>query len=349
MIHLSATALRPLLHETLLGAGTADAAAHDVATSLIETSLRGTDSHGIHLFPHYVRAVRGGQVAGRAIPSVAQTKPSTVIVDGHDAFGAHVGRLAVDAAIRAATHTGMASALVKHSSHFGAAAYFALPAAEADHVAFAFTNADALVRAAHSRVAALGTNPICCAAPMADDDGPLCLDMATSTASWNKMLVHKSRHGQLPPGWVADADGRPTEDPAAAVTLQPLGGYKGYGLGLMVEMLTSVLADGPLGIDQPGLYAAPIHETRDVSHFFVVLRLDAFIAPAAFRRRLSDFAVRLRALPRPEGVERGMVPGDPEKHAYAERQVVGIPITEGRFTDLLEVCPAATGARMEAS
>ncbi len=130
-----------------------------VVASLVQTSLRGVDSHGINLFPHYCRAAEAGRINSRPHISISRTGPSTAVMD--------------------ADH-------VRNSTHFGAAAYFGLIAAERDCLGFAFTNADALVKAFGAKEAFFGTNPICFTAPL-QNESPFCLDMATSLVSWNKI------------------------------------------------------------------------------------------------------------------------------------------------------------------
>ena len=186
MIYVDARKLDALMRRALSAYDVDPVSIDHVVGSLVQTSLRGVDSHGINLFPHYCRAVESGRINGRPNPRIDQTAASTSIVDADNAFGHHAGALAIDHARERAAETGIAAAAVRNSSHFGAAAYFALRAAEHNCIGFAFTNADALVKAHNSAEPFFVTNPICCCAPMADE-GPFSLDMATSLANWNKV------------------------------------------------------------------------------------------------------------------------------------------------------------------
>src|SRR5258706_4052485 len=186
MKHLDSNALKKLMRGTLDKKNlTAEAASH-VTESLIQTSLRGIDSHGINLFPHYCRAVDSGRIVRDAKMKINKTAESAAVIDANNAFGHHAGAVAIDLAVELAKKTGMGAVGVTDSSHFGAAAYFALRAAEKGFIGLAFTNGDALVKAYASKEAFFGTNPICFAAPLATE-GPFCLDMATSLVSWNKI------------------------------------------------------------------------------------------------------------------------------------------------------------------
>lgn len=340
MRRLDARALEPLLAARLAARGVAEESARHVVSSVVETSLRGVDSHGIHLFPHYCRAAVAGRVNPRPAIEVARRSAATAVLDADHGFGHHAGSAAIALAAELADASGIGAVAVRDSTHFGAAAYFALQAARRGYLGCAFTNADALVRAFGGEAPFFGTNPICLTAPMAGEE-PFCLDMATSTVSWNRVLDHRRTGRPLAPGWAADAAGSDTTDPAAAAMLQPLGGYKGFGLGMMVEILCSLLADGPAARELLAMYAAPLTARRQISHFFLVVKIDAFVAAGRFAERLAGLARQIRTAPAAVGNEAGvMVPGDPEKRSFAERSADGIPIDEAKLAELVELDPA---------
>lgn len=325
MFRIDADRLRPLLHARLQALDVDPAGAGHVVESLLQTSLRGVDSHGIQLFPHYVRAVAAGRVCARPRPRLARSAPSTARLDADHAFGHHAGALAIDAAVEIAREAGIGAVSVKDSTHFGAAAYFALRAADDGMIGFSFTNADALVKAFNAREPVFGTNPVCFAAPM-KDEGPLCLDMATSLVSWNKVRNSRVSGSALGADWAFDQAGQPTTDPHAAASLNPAGGYKGYGLGMMVEVLCGLLADGPVAKELLGMFSAPIEARRHLSHFFLALDIGRFVPVDRFRARLQGLVDSIRGL---QAVQASvMVPGDPEKRTAAERARDGIPAAQ---------------------
>ena len=315
----------------------ADSAGH-VADSLVEASLRGVDSHGINLFPYYVSAVDGGRINPTPAFAVSGRRPAVATLDADHGFGHHAGIAAMDLAMELADASGVGAVGVRRSTHFGAAAYFAHRASRRGYAAFAFTNADALVRAHSAGEAFFGTNPICFSVPMEGEE-PLCLDMATSRVSWNKIRIKRRRAETLPAGWASDERGEPTTDPDAARMLEPIGEYKGYGLGLMVEILCAGLMDGPFGKDLLPMYGTPLADRREISHFFVALGIGGFTDADRFRRRVAGLAARLRSLP-PREADAVMVPGDPEKHAFAARTRDGIPVDDEVFEEFLAVSNA---------
>jgi LDH2 family malate/lactate/ureidoglycolate dehydrogenase len=329
-------ALATAMQRRLDALGVAPESSRHVVASLLETSLRGVDSHGIRLFPHYDRACQAARVNGRPSMQLVASSPSTAVVDADHAFGHHAGAYAMDRALERARETGVGAVAVRHSTHFGAAAYAALRAARSGFVAFSFTNADALVRAAGATVPVFGTNPVCFAAPMTGED-PMCLDMATSTVSWNKILVHRRSGQPLEAGWADDEIGNPTTDAAAARMLEPSGGYKGFGLGMMVDVLCGLLAGGPVAREILPMFTAPLSERRSIGHFFVALDVERFVPLASFAARLKTLADEIRSLPAASNAV--MVPGDPEKRTSAERSLAGIPVEDPTLSELLALGP----------
>jgi LDH2 family malate/lactate/ureidoglycolate dehydrogenase len=240
-------------------------------------------------------------------------------------------------AVEMAGACGAAVVGVRHSTHFGAAAFFALQASRRGYAAFAFTNADALVKAHGAGQPFFGTNPICFSAPIEGEE-PFCLDMATSRVSWNKIMNKRRRDEPMPAGWACDRDGEPTTDPARAAMLEPTGEYKGYGLGMMIDVLCAGFMDGPFGRDILPMYGSPLAETRNISHFFMAINIGEFVSLERFCGRMRALVQRIRSLP-PRDASAVMVPGDPEKSAYAVRSLEGIPVDDDRYAELIGVSP----------
>ncbi len=335
MLRLNGRDIERLMRETLEARSVCAESAQHVAASLAQTSLRGVDSHGIQLFPHYCRAVDAGRINQNPRFAFTETSATTAILDADDAFGHHAGIVAVDRAVALAKAAGIGAVPVKNSSHFGAAAYFGLHAAANGCIGLAFTNADALIKAHGSKQAFTGTNPICFTAPI-DGEEPFCLDMATSLVSWNKVVNHRRTGDPLPENWACDAEGRPVIDPDAARSLQPAGLYKGYGLSLVVDILCALLSGGPISKDLLPMYQQ-IEVRRKISHFFMALDISRFCLPADFGRRMRDLVQRARGLPALDANVPVMVPGDPEKETFKARSTRGIPIDDVKFAEFLGV------------
>lgn len=327
MRNIDSQALHTAMLSTLLDHGVIEEAAQHVADSLTETSLRGVDSHGVNLFPHYVRAVDGGRIQKNPRLEYQREKKAAGVLNGGSGFGHHIGAVAIDKATELAREFGVGGVGVTNSSHFGAAGYFALRAARKGFLAMAFTNADSLVKVPGSSQSFFGTNPVCACAPMVDED-PFCLDMATSQIPWNRVKNYRRWNRELEQNVAYGIDGHPVTDPNAAVSLEPLGGYKGFGLGMFVELLCASLIGGKLSADILPMYGTTLNEARGVSHFFLVFDIAAFSSLAHFTENLASMATRVRSLPAMEGFDPPMIPGDPEKKAKEQRLVEGIPMDD---------------------
>jgi len=325
------------MRANLKNVGVCEESCFHVTESVLQTSLRGIDSHGIGLFPHYHRVVLTGRIARHPTFSLERTGLSTAMLDAQSAFGHHAGWEAMKHAVSIARETGIGAVSVKNSTHFGAASYFAFQAAEQDHLGMAFTNANSAVMAHNATRPMFGTNPICLAAPMLNE-GPFCLDMATSAIAKNKMLNHQRTNAPLEPGWCMDADGRPTVDHRAACYLGASGGYKGYGLGMMVDIFCGMLSGCGIGHEVVPMYA-DLSAKRNVSHFFMSIDIARFQDVTAFKARLKAFADAIRAMPSVDPAVPVMIPGDPEKQAFIRRSAEGIPVDEPKYKEFLAVDP----------
>ena len=335
MIQLNRDALSLVMSSLLLEADVSEGSTAHVVESLVQTSERGVDSHGILLFPHYLRAVRAGRINRTPKMQFIRPSASIALLEADHAFGHHAGAVAMDKAVELARETGVGSVSVKNSTHFGAAAYYGLRGAKQDCICFSFTNADALVKVFGARGTFFGTNPICFTAPMESEE-PFCLDMATSQVSWNKILNYRSQRKEIPLHWAFDQAGTPVTDPEKAASLSPCGEYKGYGLGMMVEILCSLLACGPFAKGIMPMYKPPIDESkRRISHFFMALDISRFLETGIFKRNLQAIADSIRSMEPMVAGGRVMVPGDPEKVCQAVRRRGGIPVDDAKFSELL--------------
>lgn len=299
---------------------------NELIDSLIETSLRGVDSHGVRLLSHYVQGVMVGRINKNPKLIFKKTSPTTTILDADHAFGITAGLAAMRDAVKIAQKVGLASVAVKNSSHFGAAAIFSLYAAKKNMIGISFTHADSLVLPHGGKRVFLGTNPICFAAPV-DGEDPFCLDMATSHIPWNKLLVYRLKNKKLEKGWAADSQGNITVDSKKAMGLLPLGAHKGYGLGLVVEILCSLLTGMKYGPHISPMY--PLNsKKRNLGHFFIAINIEKFVNVLVFKKELKKLLKELRKEPTAAGYKKVQVPGDPEKEMYKLRIKHGIPLFE---------------------
>ena len=322
--------------EALHTAGVHQDVAQAVAEGLVQTSLRGVDSHGLRLLAHYLRAVKGGRVNPDPTYRFRRTAPSTGLLDADHTFGHAAGMAAVRHAMALAREAGTGHVAIYNSSHFGAAAYFALEIANHDMIGMSFTSTESLIMSTGSVRPYLGNNPVCMAAPVEGEE-PFCLDMATSILSFNKIRQLREEGVAAPPGVGADARGNDTTDPHRITMLQPTGGYKGYGLSMMVEILCSLLTGMPYGRHVTKMFEVPLSEKRFLGHFVSAFRIDCFQEPRLFKTRLAAMLQELRAEPRRNPKVPVMVPGDPEKREAQRRLRRGIPLSPVEYAMLRDI------------
>jgi len=306
-----------------------------VIDGLIETSLRGVDSHGIRLMPHYVKGCLNGRINIKPKFKFKKTSFSTAIMDADHSLGIAAGRAGMEKAIKMAKKSGIAAVAVKNSSHFGAAAIYSLMAANSNMIGLSFTNVEALVLPYGSKKPFVGTNPICFAAPI-DGEDPFCLDMATPIITLNKLMMYKTQNKELEDNWAADEEGVITKNSAKAKFLLPIGGYKGYGLGLMIEILCGLLTGMNFGPHITPMYPLT-KDKRKLGQFFIAINISKFENIKIFKKRMKELVNELRSLPISKGFEKVKVAGDPEKEFYKIRLKTGIPILKQEFLNFIEI------------
>lgn len=324
------------MKKVLTKAGVRDDVSCHVAEGLVQASLRGIDSHGIRLLPHYLMGVEGGRINKNPRFMFNKTSASTGKLDGDHTFGHAAGVEGMNKAIEMATEAGTGHVAVYNSSHFGAAAFFAFLAAKRDMIGMCFTNATPHVLTTGSNRAFFGNNPVCFVAPC-EGEGPFCLDMATSAITFNRVLQHKESNSPIPPDSVADTDGNPTTDSEKAKYLLPIGDYKGYGLSMMVDVFCSLLSGMPCGQDVSEMYSGKMSERRCLGHFFMALRIDCFEDVSAFKQRMAGMMKALRSEPRRDKDIPVQVPGDPEKKIAEIRTKEGIPVSRQLLENFIQI------------
>ena len=328
--------LAGFIRDTLLKAGVREDVAGYVTEGLVQTSLRGVDSHGVRLLPHYLRGVRGGRINPDPKYKFRKTSASTGVFDADHTFGHAAGMEAAKTAIALAREAGTGNIAVRNSTHFGAAAYYALEIARYDMIGLAFTNTDALIKTYAGTKPFLGNNPIAFAAPCEGEE-PFCLDMATSVVTFNKIRQLRAAGQSAPSGAGADKDGADTTDPNAITMLLPIGAYKGYGLSMMIEVLCGLLTGMPYGPHIPKMFEAPMSEKRMLGHFLSAIRIDCFETASVFKKRLSAMIRELRSQKPMQSDVPVQVAGDPEKKTSGIRALKGIPLTAVEYEELRKI------------
>lgn len=303
-----------------------------VAESLVAANLRSVDSHGVQLLPYYVEQVERGDMDPAAEGHVLTDSGACLLYDGANGPGQQVSSVCCEHAARLAHKHGIALVTARDSNHFGAAAYWAQKISAAGLVGIVMCNASPIVAPWQAKEPRLGTNPICMSVP-----GPWLLDMATTTVANNRIFKALANGEEtIPAGWAMDAQGVPTTDTDAAVRglPMPLGGYKGSGLAMLVEILSAGLSGGAMSVEVGGIRIRG-KPTR-ISQMFMAIDVSRFMPLDEFTRRIEWLVNTVKSAVPAKGFEDVMVAGDPEWRAEAERRKNGIPIGEGTWECLVQ-------------
>src|SRR5512136_1859268 len=295
-------------------AGLSEADAKTGADVLATTDAWGIFTHGTKNVRGYLRRLQAGGLRASGRPRLVAEGPAWGIVDGDSALGMVTSVLAMQTAVAKARGCGIAYVGVRNSCHFGAAGYYAWLAAREGLIGLSMSNDIPSVAAPGSRGGITGSNPISYAVP-AGRHPPLLLDMSTATVAGGKVYAARTRGERIPDTWLIGADGRPTTDPSGypdVGALQPAAGHKGYGLALLIEILSGILS-GAAFTWRVGTWMWD-DGTKPTDHgaAFLAIHTNAIMPGAEFARRMEALVDEIHAAPRADGVERLYVPGEME-------------------------------------
>ncbi len=335
---ISEASLRELMERILIAVEVPPPKAALLAESLSAASLRGVDSHGLQLLPHYVAQIERGDVDPRAEGRVVAENGACLIYDAGHGLGQVTAAICCGHAVRLASLAGLSMVVSRESNHFGAAAFWAQRMSVSGHIGVVVCDASMQVPPWQGREQRLGTNPICVSVPHPERRGWL-LDMATTTVAYGK-LEQTLLKGEttLPHGWALDSEGVPTTDLATALRglLMPLGGYKGSGLATMVEIFSGVLAGGPAFSTQ---VTGVRHRGRPMrcNHTFIAIDVRRFMPLEEFHARMDWLAAQIKSAKPAKGFEEVLVAGDPEYRTEEHRRRHGIPIIPGHWEPVVRL------------
>ncbi|MBI3328332.1 MAG: Ldh family oxidoreductase [Nitrospinae bacterium] len=342
MPHVSPAELRSLGEKIFAELQVPREEAQWVAELLVRANLAGHDSHGVIRIPQYAQAIQSGQVQPGAPLEVVKESPATALLNGNGGLGQVVARRAMELAIQKAKATKVSAVGVSNLYHVGRLADYTRMAAEQDLLGIMTVNgggASPIVAPFGGMAGRLATNPISIAFPTGGAV-PFLLDMATSVVAEGKVRVKRNRGEQVPEGWLLDNQGLPTTDPQAFYqeprgAILPLGGgagHKGFGLALVVEILSGILMRADYAREDADRFS---HGT-----FIAVIDIRAFVDPAEFRTETDALLHYLERTPKAPGVEAILYPGEPELAEQRTRERDGIPLEDETWHQLLTLAQA---------
>ncbi|MBL8830587.1 MAG: Ldh family oxidoreductase [Planctomycetaceae bacterium] len=324
--------------DLLIAGGVGADEAKLVGASLVGANLRGHDSHGVMRIPYYLDTVKKGETVAGAAFTVLKENATTVVADGHWGFGQTQAGKLMDMLIKKAKATGTGLGTLKQSGHIGRLGEYCEQAAAHGLVTLIMVNTHGCTRRVAppgGKAPRLGTNPLAFGVPHQGET--IVLDFGTSATAEGKVRVKKIAGQTCPDGWLLDSEGRPTNDPNTLYgtppgTILPMGGqqaYKGFGLGLMIEIFAGALSGGFTIREKP-------RSQNGNCVFMMAIDPDHLGGAGHFSDEVNGLIEFVRSCPTIEGVKGITMPGDPERTVLMQRQKDGVPLDEGNWKQLVE-------------
>ena len=334
---IPADQLRESVAELFADCGLSQHAAETVASALVDADLRGVHSHGVNLVPVYLERLRNGTVSTAGHAPVISGQGATAVLDGRHSLGILTGDEAMALAIAKAREYGVGLVVVRHAFHFAGAFRYVQAAARVGCIGVAASNTRPLMPAVGGTRAVVGNNPLAIGVPRGSDE-PLVLDMALSQVAQGKIRIAAKAGRKIPDDWATDKQGRPTTNPQEALDgmLLPMGGHKGFGLALMIDILTGVLSGGGFGSAVRSVYN-DMTEANDCAHLFLAVDVSAFIALNEFVERVSSLTEAVTRGASVAGVDRLVLPGQLEDEHFEASLREGVD-SDAVAMDALQEC-----------
>lgn len=338
VLNLSHEKLENLASAILEAAGSGPAEARTVASHLLQANLCGHDSHGVGMLPTYVANIAKGLLKPNRLPETVSDQGNFILFDGHRGYGQVAGKLAMELAIDRCKDKGMALMGLRNAHHIGRVGAYGEQSLAAGLISLHFVSVVdhvPMVTPFGGKQGRYGTNPLCIAVPSLNEADHLLLDMATSRIAVGKARVALNKGHQVSNCDLIDAEGQPTGDPSVLFSepqgaLLPFGEHKGYGLGLLCEVLASALTGG--GTIQPG----NVRGGGIVNHMLTILiNPELYGEQNAMRQEIAALIDYIRATPPAQAESPVLIPGDPERQRRESHLSAGIFIEENTWDEII--------------
>jgi len=332
-MRLTKELLTKLIKTKLYKAGLQEDHAEIAADVITFADERGIHSHGAMRVEYYAERIAKGGINTNPDFKFEKTGPCTGVFHSDGGAGLVAAKLAMDEAITIAKENGVAIVGVKNMSHSGALSYFTHQAADSDLIGFSVCQSDPMVVPFGGAEPYYGTNPIAFAAP-GDDGRKITLDMATTVQAWGKILYARSKKESIPDTWAVDSNGEPTTDPLKVNALLPIAGPKGYGLAMMVDVLSGILLGLPFGNKVSSMYEN-LSEYRNLGQLHIVINPGFFTGTAEFKQNINKSMDDLNQIKPAPGFSKVLFPGQNNDITVAEYKEKGIEIVDDIYQYLI--------------
>lgn len=335
---IDAKKLKELEVEIFKKTGFKESDAKIIAENLIYSDLRGIESHGISNLPIYVKRAKLGlyNLSGDIDILNLDKDIPLLLIDGKNNMGQVAAYKAVEPLVNKAKKSGIAAAFIGNTNHCGSLGYYGNMIANNDCIFIGMTNAPASMAPWGGKVKFVGTNPLCITIPY--NGQVINLDMATSTVAKGKIYVALSKGDKIPDNWAFDANGKPTTDPQEALkgTLYPLGGYKGFGLAMLIDIISGLLTGSSWGPDVGSLHNT-LDRGQDVGIVFIAINITDLMPIKEYNEKINCYIEKMKSVPRSDDNVEIMFPGEPEQRRMEERLKNGIPINDKTYEEVIEL------------
>ncbi len=328
--------LRSFCRNCLKALGVSSEDAQIISNGMIGSDMRGIGSQGIIRLSTYAKRVKTRAVNPRPNIRILKESETITLLDGDSGFGQLLGTKAMTMAIDKAQKMGVGIVALRNGSHLGALAFYSMLAADRDMIGLAITNGAPVMNAWGGASRAIGNNPLSFAIPTMGES-PIVLDMAQSVVGLGKVRVAAKKNEKIPRDWGTNAKGESTDDPNEVLqggSLLPIGGPKGYGLSVVMDILCGVLTGALFGKD-----CAHKEDPRPegCGHFFQAINVASFMPVQEFKKRVESLTAQLKGSEKATGIEEIYLPGEIENRTSKEREKTGIPVPWQVYEDLLEL------------
>ncbi|GBE00783.1 putative oxidoreductase YjmC [bacterium BMS3Bbin06] len=306
--------------------------------SLVDADIHGMSTHGVSRVNVYIRRIQRGLIDPRAEISIDRKRGAVIAVDAGNGLGQVQACKVLEILTRTAKLSGIASATIRNSQHFGSLSYYCNKAARKDMILFAMTNAEPAMSPQGGCQAYFGTNPMAVSFPTGKEFN-IKIDLSTSVVARGNIIAAHKKGKKIPPGWALDPEGNPTMDPEEALsgTVLTMAGHKGYALALMVELFSGVLSGAAVGHSVGSMYK-DMNKEQNVGHFFCLMDIDAFIDVSVFKKRVDKMIDEIKACRKQQGVKEILIPGERSFRRAVENREKGICIEEETIGELKGLC-----------
>jgi LDH2 family malate/lactate/ureidoglycolate dehydrogenase len=298
-----------------------------IADTLVLADLRGIDSHGVARLPTYVKRVLKGYIDPNGPIEIVREYGATALIDAHNNFGQVAAMKATNLAAEKARKFGVSSIGVRKANHFGMAAYYALKLTGRKLIGIVLANGPPAIAPWGGKTPMLGTNPVCIGFPAEKGDS-IILDMAISTVARGKIRLAALKGEKIPDGWAFDEEGNPTNDPKAALkgSLAPIGGPKGYGLALSLDLLCGLVTGSNFLQNVKALDDFSGHS--GTGFFIEAINIESFISYREYMENITKYIKEIKGCPKRTGVNEIFLPGEIERREAERRREMGIPLSQ---------------------